>query len=223
MPAAAHGSFGEKRSQTGLVPNDPPDVQRKSVTLPGRPGILPQRRGRMSKANSSVPDSRFIEALTRYQPVLAAFCHAQLANRADAGDVLQETNLKLWEKSATWDPETSFLPWAYTVARYTILSHVRDRMREKLVFDSDVVELMGADCESAASDLPVRQEALGQCLQRLDASQRALLRDHYVGGRSLRDLASAQGRTEGSLKMLMMRLRQQLGSCIDRNLKQVCA
>lgn len=177
----------------------------------------------MSKAHPHVPDSRFIEALTRHQPVLAAFCHAQLANRADAGDVLQETNLKLWEKSASWDPETSFLPWAYAVARFTVLSHVRDRMREKLVFDSDVVELMGTDCENAASDLPVRQEALGRCLQKLDAAQRALLRDHYVGGRSLRDLASAQGRTEGSLKMSIMRLRQQLGSCIGRNLKHVSA
>ncbi len=176
----------------------------------------------MSNATPNVPDSRFIEALTRHQPVLAAFCHSQLANPADARDVLQETNVKLWEKSAAWDPETSFLPWAYSVARFTILSHVRDRMRERLVFDSDVVELMGADCEAAASDLPVRQEALGRCLQKLDTTQRALLRDHYVGGRSVKEIASALGRTEGSMKMLMMRLRRQLGSCIDHNLKQAC-
>lgn len=165
------------------------------------------------------PDSRFIEALTRHQPVLEAFCHAQLANRADARDVLQETNIKLWEKSGSWNPETAFLPWAFAVARFTVLSHIRDRMRSRLVFDSDVVEHMASDCESAATDLPLRQEALGNCLQKLPEPQRSLLRDHYVGGRSLRDLAAATGRSEGALKMTMMRLRQQLGGCIDRNLK----
>jgi RNA polymerase sigma-70 factor (ECF subfamily) len=159
----------------------------------------------MSKAPNAIPDSRFIEALTRYQPVLEAFCHAQLANRADARDVLQETNVKLWEKSADWDPETGFLPWAFAVARFTILSHVRDRMRDRLVFDPDVVEIMVGECESAATDLPPRQEALGRCLQKLEAPHRSLLRDHYVSGRSLREIASNLGRTEGAVKMTMMR------------------
>jgi RNA polymerase sigma-70 factor (ECF subfamily) len=177
----------------------------------------------MSKAPNAIPDSRFIEALTRYQPVLEAFCHAQLANRADARDVLQETNVKLWEKSADWDPETGFLPWAFAVARFTILSHVRDRMRDRLVFDPDVVEIMVGECESAATDLPPRQEALGRCLQKLEAPHRSLLRDHYVSGRSLREIASNLGRTEGAVKMTMMRLRQQLGACIDRNLNQARA
>ncbi|MCU0791733.1 MAG: sigma-70 family RNA polymerase sigma factor [Opitutaceae bacterium] len=177
----------------------------------------------MSTHPAAFPDSRFIEALTRHQPVLEAFCHAQLANRADARDVLQETNLKLWEKSASWDPETSFLPWAFAVARFTILSHVRDRMRERVVFDSDVVEIMAGECERAAAELPPRQEALGQCLQKLEPPHRSLLRDHYVSGHSLRDLATSLGRTEGALKMTMMRLRQQLGVCIDRNLKNAGA
>lgn len=177
----------------------------------------------MTTAHPVAPDSRFIEALTLHQPVLEAFCHAQLASRADARDVLQETNIKLWEKSAAWDPETEFLPWAFAVARFTILSHVRDRMRDRLVFDSDVVEIMAGESEAAAADMPVRQEALGHCLQKLDPAQRSLLRDHYVGGRSLRDLASSHGRSEGSLKMAMLRLRQQLGACIDRNLRQTAA
>jgi DNA-directed RNA polymerase specialized sigma24 family protein len=33
--------------------------------------------------------ARFIAALTRHQPALAAFCHAQLANRQDAQEALQ--------------------------------------------------------------------------------------------------------------------------------------
>lgn len=168
----------------------------------------------------SAPDSRFIAALTRHQPVLEAFFHTQLRNRDDARDVLQETNVKLWEKSADWDPSTSFLPWAFAVARYTLLSHFRDCGRERLIFDSDVIDSMAGDCAAAATEAPVRQEALGQCLQKLGDHQRTLLREHYVGGRTLRELAASSGRTEAALKMTMLRLRQQLGACIDRRLGQ---
>ncbi len=40
---------------------------------------------------SSQDDNRFIEALTRHQAALEAFCHANLANREDAREVLQAT------------------------------------------------------------------------------------------------------------------------------------
>ena len=83
-------------------------------------------------------ETRFIEALTRHQPALEAYCHANLAHREDAREVLQATCVKLWQKAADWDPETEFLPWAFTVARFTILSHYRDQQRERLIFDEDV-------------------------------------------------------------------------------------
>lgn len=88
---------------------------------------------------STFNETRFIEALTRHQPALDAFCHAQLVRRQDVQEALQATCVKLWEKSGDWDPATEFLPWAFSVARFTVLSHLRDRMRDRLVFDEDVV------------------------------------------------------------------------------------
>ena len=87
-------------------------------------------------------ENRFIEALTRHQPALEAFCYANLANREDAREVLQATCVKLWQKAADWDPDTEFLPWAFTVARFTILSHYRDQKRDRLGFDEDVIGAM---------------------------------------------------------------------------------
>jgi RNA polymerase sigma-70 factor (ECF subfamily) len=167
---------------------------------------------------SHQPDARFIEALTRYQPVLAAFCHANVADRNAAAEVLQETNLKLWRKSGDWDPETEFLPWAFAVARFTILSHFRDRMRDRLVFDPDVVEALASDAEAFACELPERREALGQCLKKLTREQRGLIHSHYVEGRPLREIARATRRSDSALKMTMLRLRQSLGDCIQRQL-----
>ncbi len=132
----------------------------------------------------SFDQTSFIEALTRHQPALEAFCHANLANREDARDVLQAACVMLWQKASDWNPETEYLPWAFTVARFTVLSHIRDRMRDRLVFDEDVMLAMASQTEAAANDFDDRREALRQCLQKLSVDQRGLLQDHYGTQRS---------------------------------------
>lgn len=164
-------------------------------------------------------ETRFIEALTRHQPALEAFCHAHLANREDAREVLQSTCVKLWQKAADWDPETEFLPWAFAVARFTILSHYRDQKRDRLVFDEDVIEAMADDIEEAAIAFDNRREALAKCMKKLHQRQRALLHDHYTVSQSLREIAEASGRSLSAVKMTLLRIRQQLSACIDREMR----
>lgn len=161
----------------------------------------------------------FIEALTRHQPALEAFCHANLGDRTAAREVLQAVCVKLWQKAAEWDARTEFLPWAFTVARFTLLSHLRDRMRDRLVFDEDVVLAMATETESAASEFDARREALWECMEKMRRDQRELLREHYIAGRSVREIAAGASRTESAVKMTLLRLRQQLGECIERQLR----
>jgi RNA polymerase sigma-70 factor (ECF subfamily) len=163
--------------------------------------------------------ARFIAALTRHQPALAAFCHAQLANRQDAQEALQTTCVKLWDKAAEWNPETEFLPWAFAVARFTILSHIRDRMRDRLVFDADVLEAMTPDTEKMSAQFEERRQALGNCLEKLKAEQRDILQSHYLTGRTVREIAEATQRSESAVKMTLLRLREQLSDCIQRQIR----
>ena len=162
--------------------------------------------------------AKFIAALTRHQPALEAFCHAQLANRQDAQEALQATSVKLWEKAADWNTSTEFLPWAFAVARFTVLSMVRDRKRDRLVFDEDVVLAMAQEAETMAVEFEERREALGNCMQRLKAEQRGILDAHYLTGRTVREIANSTQRSESAVKMILLRLREQLSECIQRQL-----
>jgi RNA polymerase sigma-70 factor (ECF subfamily) len=169
-------------------------------------------------ARPDFDQARFIAALTRHQPALEAFCHAQLANRQDAQEALQATCVKLWEKAAEWDAATEFLPWAFAVARFTVLSIVRDRMRDRLVFDGDVVLAMAQETETMAVEFEERREALGNCMQRLKAEQRGILHAHYLTGRTVREIANSTQRSESAVKMILLRLREQLSECIQRQI-----
>lgn len=168
---------------------------------------------------SRFDETRFIEALTRHQPALEAFCHANVARREDAREVLQATCVKLWQKAAEWNPDTAFLPWAFAVARFVALSHLRDKMRDRLVLDEDVVLAMAAETETAASAFSERREALEHCLRRVKPEQRGLLHAHYIEGRSVREIAQSTGRGESAVKMTLLRVRQLLSECIEAQLK----
>lgn len=166
--------------------------------------------------SSQHPQNRFIEALTRHQPALEAFCRAHVARGGDVAEVLQAASVRLWQKSAEWDSATEFLPWAFTVTRFVILSHVRDRMRDRLVLDDDVVQAMTAEVEDAAARYGPRRERLASCLEKLGPEPRQLLSEHYLQGRSLAELAAVTGLSRSGLKMRLLRLRAQLAACIER-------
>ncbi|HRX56506.1 MAG: sigma-70 family RNA polymerase sigma factor [Verrucomicrobiales bacterium] len=168
--------------------------------------------------SSTSQETRFIEALTRHQPALEAFCHALVARREDAREILQGTCVKLWEKAGDWDPETAFLPWAFTVSRFVALSHARDKTRDRLIFDEDVMLAMADETETAVAGNSARREALDVCLKRLQPQQLGVLNAHYLEGRGVSEIARATGRGESAIKMTLLRLRQLLRQCIEHQL-----
>lgn len=167
---------------------------------------------------SAFDEKRFIAELTRHQPAIGAFCHAQLGSRQEAQEVLQTTCVTLWQKASEWDASRPFLPWAFGIARFTVMAHLRDRGRERLIFDEDVVSSMAAESEAYAAGHEDRREALRECFERLTNENRELLRLHYVAGHSIKELTRHFERSESALKMNLLRLRQQLSLCVSRRL-----
>lgn len=145
---------------------------------------------------------------------------AAVVNPVDSQDVLQKTNLALWKNYASYDPTRPFLPWALTLARYAILGFYRDRKRDRLVFDNDVLEQLLQRAEEKLERLPRRQIALRQCLAKLKDDQRTILALYYAHRKSIAQISELTGRTADSIKSLMRRLRQGLRECIRTRLSQ---
>jgi len=164
--------------------------------------------------------AQFIEALTACQESLRGYCYAKVAVWADAQDVLQATNIKLWEKEPEWDRSRPFLPWALGVARFTILAHYRDSQRDRLVFEEDVMEAMEIHLQRTAEQTPDLVMALRHCLGGMAEEPREILKAHYVAGWSLEEVSHSTGRTVSGVKSLLLRLRRVLAVCVNRELLQ---
>jgi RNA polymerase sigma factor (sigma-70 family) len=94
-------------------------------------------------------------------------------------------------------------------------------MRDRLVFDEDVMLAMADETEEAALIFAERREALAACLEHLKPEQRRLLHAHYIAGQGVRDLAQSANRSASAIKMTLLRLRLQLHQCIEQQLRTV--
>jgi RNA polymerase sigma-70 factor (ECF subfamily) len=161
----------------------------------------------------------YVQQLTASQGRLRGFILASLGNYADTADVLQRTNLVLWRKAGEFRRGAEFLPWALTIARYEILSFLRDSQRDRHVFSSDVAELMATAAAAETSDPNDRQLALRKCLEKVPRRSRDLLWQRYGAEKSIRQIAAETARTEDAVKSLFLRIRKSLEQCVETSLK----
>lgn len=171
----------------------------------------------------TAPDAAFVMALTESQTALRAYCEASLGHRDDAKDAWQRTNVVLWRKAGEWNHTQRFLPWALAVARYEVLAVIRDRRRDRLVFDEDVALAMADESLHVAETVAARREALALCTEKLQPRHRDVLAAHYVLGHPQSEIAASHRMRLSAVKVLLMRLRRSLADCIERRLNQQIA
>ena len=175
----------------------------------------------MSAANQ--PSREFVGLVVRSQAKLRAFIISLMPGVPGAADVLQETNLVLWEKMNTFKPGTSFTAWAFTVARYEVMAHCRKLHRQEAAMtDANLVEQIADQIEtdfSGGDDLiESRIQALQFCMQRLTEEEREVIRRRYSSGWSLAEYARQTNRSASSLRTKLQRLRTGLRNCISARL-----
>src|SRR5213082_3860868 len=73
---------------------------------------------------------------------------------ADAEDLVQETYLKAFRAADRFEPGTNLRAWLFTILHNTALNRVRDRARDTVSVDSEVVD------RAADAPPPGSQQAL---------------------------------------------------------------
>jgi RNA polymerase sigma-70 factor (ECF subfamily) len=144
-------------------------------------------------------------------------------NTSDAQDILQQTAVTAWRKFDGFDPDTDFLRWAVTIARYETMNFIKYRRRSRLFFDQHLMEQLGEDaCVASSSEVEVRLQALGECLKKLPAVDSKLIECRYTHGLSSLQIAELFERTQPSICNSLRRIRENLLRCISKNLSQAC-
>ena len=161
----------------------------------------------------------FILELTQVQQRLLSYIYRRVANREQAQEVLQQTNLVLCRKADGFELGTNFNAWAVTIARYQILSHRKNVARDRLVFSDEAFAVVDdRDEESLVHE--GRLKILRFCYGKLSQVNQELMGLRYRDGLSLQQMADEVDKQVGAVRVKMHRIRLSLKKCAQEQLKE---
>ena len=169
----------------------------------------------MSDRDQAIRD--FVQRLTGCQPRLYAYIVALLLDPHQAEDVLQQTNLVIWEKQNEFLACENFDGLACKVAYFQVLAERRDHTRERrrMLFDDRLLETLAA----TAGPKPAIQTDLSaprDCMAKLSHPHRDLLRRRYEPGGSVNAIAAQSGQPANNVSASLYRIRKILLACMRR-------
>lgn len=171
-------------------------------------------------ANSPIDPAmrEFVTLLTESQIRIYGYILSLVADRDAARDILQNTNLVLWEKAAEYRPGSGFIAWAFAIARYEVLARRRDTARERLVFDEALMTRLGEEWAAEEPGHEGIRDALVDCMGKLPTEQRELVSRRYRDDQSIQTLAAPLGRSANAVAKQLHRIRLALLACIERSM-----
>lgn len=162
----------------------------------------------------------FVKLLLEQQTALRAYIVSLMPGSDDAEDVLQNTNVVVWEKMAEFTPGTEFRAWLFAIARNMVKAQFRANKRhlspsvdEELMLAIDEVWSQRPD-----QDVTRKQRALDRCLELLRPLEKNLISVRYTKGNNLENYAKQIGRPADSLRTTLSRVRGKLRLCVDKRL-----
>lgn len=129
-------------------------------------------------------------------------------------DLVQNTLIAIHSKRSTYNPTELFTPWAYSIARYKLIDHLRKtRTASATVSIGDVDELIARD-ETADVESTLDVTKL---LARLPSRTGQVVQSIKIEGLNTREAADKFGMTESAIKVLIHRALLRLPSMVSRD------
>jgi RNA polymerase sigma-70 factor, ECF subfamily len=162
------------------------------------------------------PDrEEFARLFSRNARRIYGFIMTLVFSHHDAEEVFQNTSVVMWNKFGEFRPGSNFFAWASKVAYYEVLSHMKQRRRTR-TFSEEAMELLASEAVALSEEASSRQEALENCLGRLNAADRELLEERYYYQRAPKQIAAAQSRSIDSVYRALSRIHNMLLGCVQR-------
>lgn len=162
------------------------------------------------------PNPEFVRAVTECQSRVYAYALSLLGDPELAADVLQETNLVLWEKADEFESIENFPAYAFKIALNKTRNLRRKMQRDRLIFDDDVIEMLADEADRFEPFKQERLAALSACIEELPRHHRELIQKRYTQAGSVKQLAEAIGKPVNTVRVMLFRIREALVICVER-------
>lgn len=161
--------------------------------------------------------------LVRCHQAAVRWCLSRyVRDAATVDDLAQEVFLAAYQRLTGPPPLPRLRPWLLGVARNMAREHLRAalrrRHREQGPLALQLAQWRLDQCERELlqpNPGPDTLAALQDCLRRLAPESRRVVEEHYFERQTLEAIAARQNRSGGSVRMLLLRVRNALRTCLD--------
>lgn len=164
------------------------------------------------------PDESFQELVAGIQCALYRYIVTMVPNAVDSDEVLQETNLAIWQDAASFTPGTNFRAWAFRIAYHRVLRYRDQRKRDARMFGGELLAVLAHETQVRSPVMDARSQALAYCMRRLTPTDQLLLGRYYQPGVRAAEIARQMHRPVNSIFKAVCRIRKALMHCIERRI-----
>jgi RNA polymerase sigma-70 factor, ECF subfamily len=170
--------------------------------------------------NRDTRTEEFVRLFRLYDRHIYGYILSLLPNIADADEISQKTSLRLWEQFDQFDLSKDFGAWARAIAYYQVLAHRKTAGRQRVQFNSELLELLSDRMAVRRDELSSRQSYLMDCLAKLSDFGRQVIRLYYSLGMTARRVAEKLGRNVAGVEKTLARTRRTLHDCIETEIRR---
>ena len=159
----------------------------------------------------------FVKLLTSLQSSLRAFIVSLMPGSPDVQDVLQDVNVVIWEKMDSYEPDSDFRAWAFTICRNMVKAQFRKNKRfQSPALNEDLLHVISETWyHRKGEEENVKLSALDECMKTLKDGDRELVHVRYHRSTSLEDHATESGVSSETLRVTLFRIREKLRDCVQ--------
>ncbi|TWT80764.1 RNA polymerase sigma factor [Planctomycetes bacterium CA13] len=184
----------------------------------------------MNQSSQEARYSRFVVLLARNDHSIRRFVRSLLPSRDGVDDVVQDVALECWRKFADFEGDEDdvekepdeFIRWACVIARYKVLSHQRDRARDRLVFRESVLHQLATTALDRFDEQNAERQSIDNCLDKMNDDSRRLILSVYEPGDSVTRIANETGQKARRLYTKVNALRRMLLDCLKQQKTNEC-
>lgn len=145
-------------------------------------------------------------AVKAHAPAVLAYFTRRVDQSHDAADLLAETLLIVWRRSASLpDADEQIRPWMFGIARNVLLHHYRGVGRRRAVADRLRATLQTTPHAGFAD--PTEHDDLHRALAHLDSTDRDIIGLVHWDGFTLVEVSRILGKKEGTVRSRYHRAR----------------
>lgn len=156
---------------------------------------------------------RFIELVRSNQEPLRRFLITLCCgNREEAEDIAQDSLVKAYLSSPSFEEKAKFSTWLFRIAYNTYLDRGK-RADSNIRFT--VIGNAGWIPAESVEEEKYKYQSLYQALEQISERERTAFLLHYIGGYSVKESATVMNCSAGAVKLLLMRGRKKLKAILD--------